>query len=771
MPRRTPMTTISEQLAAFDLQFSPIYDESFHPLDLGYFKGSYRGFIHEVTGGSRKVLFVKNWRTQETHRFVETTGEYKKDHEVSFKALSTTQREKAKKQLEIQQNEARITAQNILHNECVPIKYLTKYQEKKKWPTTFIPNNLYVMIEQPQTLIVPMSDINNDIWSFQTIFVSSDKVFMPKGRYKGLMYTFGHLDMFTENVYVVEGLATGMSAYTATNTTTICAMTAGNIEPVVQELKRVYPYLKIVIAGDNDHTKERNIGREMAIFSAKKHSSDVILPDPKGMEDIKDWNDIHCEMSLDEVRLQLTANIKEDPYADAYKEAFMSIQTNSQGKPVKLRDYDLMTACFNHKHNFLVHSDSQTVYTYTGTHYEPMIKDIVEAYGFHMLREGKKSSRDISEFYTHVKNTRPTTKEWWDETTKGLINLQNGVFDTVTGRFTNGHSKARGFRYCLPYKYDPEATAPMFQKMLHDITCERSDLKTVLLEFIGYCISNDPCYSDKVLVLTGEGSNGKSRFMSVVRGLVGSGALSLGHNDLSNKFMIGMLDKVKYVLFEEMPSFTTKNFWEEIKGLASGKETTADEKFKRPYTFQNKAKLIFTCNKLPSGTDPSHGFFRRLLIVPFEATFKQGTEGFIHNIDEQIVAQELSGVFNMIWEAYGKFRDRNFMFTECQAINEKVAEYKEDHDSVARWCIDAQFGVTDDLGRAVNKQEMFSDYKRWCQETGAYPVSMIEMIRRLVVRYPVLREKHRNFRPRESGIRQNIFLGAFCTFLPPYPEK
>ncbi len=48
----------------------------------------------------------------------------------------------------------------------------------------------------------------------------------------------------------------------ATNEPTIVAFDASNLEPVAKALKESYPQCQIVIAGDNDHHLNNNVGVE-----------------------------------------------------------------------------------------------------------------------------------------------------------------------------------------------------------------------------------------------------------------------------------------------------------------------------------------------------------------------------------------------------------------------------------------------------------------------------------------------------------------------------
>ncbi len=123
------------------------------------------------------------------------------------------------------------------------------------------------------------------------------------------------------------------------------------------------------------------------------------------------------------------------------------------------------------------------------------------------------TARKASEFVAEVERRAHVDKNWFADTTESKTNFSNGVLNTKTSVFTEGHSSDNGFKYVMPYPYDPAAKAPTFEKVLDDFTCGDKELAQQLLEFCGYCLSNDRCWDHKSLLLVGSrGSNGKSTF-------------------------------------------------------------------------------------------------------------------------------------------------------------------------------------------------------------------------------------------------------------------
>jgi len=349
-----------------------------------------------------------------------------------------------------------------------------------------------------------------------------------------------------------------------------------------------------------------------------------------------------------------------------------------------------------------------------------------------------------SEFKGLVRATNIKPQDFFTTTTNRKLNLSNGVLDIDTMELTPNDPKY-GFRSILPFPFDPQAKAPTFQTMLTNVTQDDQSLQSILLEFMGYALSSDQCRADKILILTGEGQNGKSRFLNILRALGGSGVTSLGVRDLQNAFHRQGLDGALFNVMEEVPPFSDQNVWEDLKALATGSLVTASKKFKDAYNFENKAKLIMTCNSLPKGTDPTHGYYRRLLIVPFEARFSAEDGNLDVNIDQRVIDNELPGVLNMVLEGYKRLKTNEYQFSRAVAVERALEAYKLETDNVSRWaCEFLALGQPEDIkgapvwmvktssGEVVAVVgDMHKDYAVWADSEGERPVSNVHFARRL----------------------------------------
>ena len=157
-------------------------------------------------------------------------------------------------------------------------------------------------------LLVPMFNIDGEIASIQTISTSGAKFYTKGGRVKGCFFPIGTPE---DTLILCEGYATGASIHEATSEPVAVCFNSGNIKEVAKELSAKHPNTKIIIAGDDDHKREQNIGRIKAIEAAKHIGSSTVFPkfDASYNEGCTDFNDLHRLCGLKEVKKQINKAI------------------------------------------------------------------------------------------------------------------------------------------------------------------------------------------------------------------------------------------------------------------------------------------------------------------------------------------------------------------------------------------------------------------------------------------------------------------------------
>lgn len=135
-------------------------------------------------------------------------------------------------------------------------------------------------------------------------------------------------------VLIAEGLATALSVHLMRpEALTVAAVDAGNLLPVAEVMRRIYPAAQIVIAADNDHQRDgqANTGKDAAEKAALSVAGWVALPptDHKA-----DWDDYRQQNGLEAA----TAAFSDSMYqiqGEAVKPQLQAIEGGKTDQPEK----------------------------------------------------------------------------------------------------------------------------------------------------------------------------------------------------------------------------------------------------------------------------------------------------------------------------------------------------------------------------------------------------------------------------------------------------
>lgn len=168
-------------------------------------------------------------------------------------------------------------------------------------------------------LVVPLYNEDNELCSLQFITPNGDKWFKKDAPMSGCFFIIGEIKRV---IYIVEGYATGATAYEATGECVVIGFNAGNLLAVAKTIRKKYPdkEIEIVIVADNDAFGNINIGVQKATSAAQAINAKIVTPQFKNTSSQPtDLNDLQRLEGMDEVRKQL-ANAKEfDPVHDENK--------------------------------------------------------------------------------------------------------------------------------------------------------------------------------------------------------------------------------------------------------------------------------------------------------------------------------------------------------------------------------------------------------------------------------------------------------------------
>lgn len=313
-----------------------------------------------------------------------------------------------------------------------------------------------------------------------------------------------------------------------------------------------------------------------------------------------------------------------------------------------------------------------------------------------------------------------------------LLCTEKYIVNVATGgkrRFSSKYFFRNKCHYC----YDKKAECPRFMEYLNTVSCGNKKIQHTLEEIMGYSLTGD-VKAQKAFYLTGSGCNGKSVFIDVISLLVGEKAYtSLNIRDLENGFQRAKIDGKKVLLIADLSRRDSGSLMTaEMKKIISGDILSADVKYRNPYEFRSKAKVIFSSNfPLSFQNDPTYGAKRRIIVIPFRHQISS-KEKDPYLLDK--LKRELPGILNLAIKGYQRLVKNSYKFSYTgSSIIKKTIRRECPLESFVREHLTAC------VGAFMTYEEIACEYSGWCRANNIHaevPPSK-EMAREIKSRFPV----------------------------------
>lgn len=312
------------------------------------------------------------------------------------------------------------------------------------------------------------------------------------------------------------------------------------------------------------------------------------------------------------------------------------------------------------------------------------------------------------------------------------IAFANGVFDLVE-RVLRPFSPDLIITNKIPWDYNPDAYSAILDATLDKIACNDEDIRAILEESIGYAFYRRNELS-KSFILTGEGANGKSTFLDIVKDILGPRNISaLGLEELGERFSISYMNgKLANIGDDIADDFLQGKELANFKKIVSGNLIKAEVKNKVVSDEDNikpTVKIFFSANVMPR--TKSKGFqalLRRLVKIPFNAKFSKDDPDFDPFISWKLKAPEVME-YGILLGIQGLYRIlENNDFTQSQMVEEELKNYEIENNPI--------LSFLDSDVRIENQpvMDVYREYKKYCIENGFSETSAVGFGRELCKR-------------------------------------
>ena len=293
-----------------------------------------------------------------------------------------------------------------------------------------------------------------------------------------------------------------------------------------------------------------------------------------------------------------------------------------------------------------------------------------------------------------------------------VLGAQNGVVDLKTGLIRAG-SRGDLITKQVAVDYDAGAEAPRWVEFVNQVFDGDVELVSYIQRAIGYSLTGvvtEQCF----FMGHGTGSNGKSTMMAALDAVFGDYAHTTDIRTFTTSvdaipYELAQLAGRRLIMTSEANKRSQLNE-QVLKNFTGGDKVEAQHKYGHPFSYQPIGKIWFSVNHTPKVSDESHGFWRRVRMIPFAKTFEKGAED--RSLGDKLKA-EASGILS--WAVQGCLDWMAQGLNPPASVLAATEAYQRDEDPVSEFL--AERCTVGEL-HSVMGSAFYAAYKTWATEQG-----------------------------------------------------
>lgn len=347
------------------------------------------------------------------------------------------------------------------------------------------------------------------------------------------------------------------------------------------------------------------------------------------------------------------------------------------------------------------------------------------------LEKAKADAARAKAYLTHAKNSRNAVriKNMLELSKPALVikadkldanpfdlNTPAGIVELTTGRL-RPHERAA---YCSQITQTGPDTkgSEMWSAFLDTITCGDGSVRGFLQLVAGMSLIG-AVYQEGIIIAYGGGRNGKSTYFNALGAVLGdyTGSIDIKviTTDRANKgAALATLRGRRLVVTGELEEHQRLSV-ATLKQLASTDRLVIEEKFKQPESVKQTHTLVLFTNHLPRVGSTDNGTWRRLIVVPFNATIPAGTG--IQNYADVLVKEAGGAILSWAIEGAANFVRNGFRLQIPEVVEEATEAYREREDWLANFINERC--IREPNARAKTG-ELYTAYKEWAESNGEF---------------------------------------------------
>ncbi|MFI1032291.1 phage/plasmid primase, P4 family [Streptomyces sp. NPDC020951] len=298
----------------------------------------------------------------------------------------------------------------------------------------------------------------------------------------------------------------------------------------------------------------------------------------------------------------------------------------------------------------------------------------------------------------------------------------------------------------VPFAYDPDATAPTWERFLAQIWPDDPDAIAALQEWFGYVLSGRTD-QQKILLIVGPSRSGKGTIARVLKELVGKENLAgptlagLG----TNFGLATLVGKPLAVISDARLSGNDSSQVVERLLTISGEDTIdVDRKYREQWTGRLPTRLMLLSNELPHFGDSSGVIAKRFVLLNMRVSWlgKEDT-----TLTDRLAA-EMPGILNWALDGLARLQ-RTGRITEPKSSREAVTTMQDTASPTSAFIRER---CTTKPTCSVPVDTLWNVWREWAEDNGVRPGTKQIFGRNLLSVVPQLNRS----RPRDAYGRQVV---------------
>ncbi len=232
-------------------------------------------------------------------------------------------------------------------------------------------------------------------------------------------------------------------------------------------------------------------------------------------------------------------------------------------------------------------------------------------------------------------------------------------------------------------------------------------------------------YVEALIIAYGDGHNGKSTFFNSIARVLGSYSGSISADTLTvgcrrnTKWEVTELKGKRLAIaaeLEEGQRLSTSV----LKQITSTDKIQGERKFRDPGDFTPSHTVVLYTNHLPRVGASDSGTWRRLIVIPFNASFTG--KGDVKNYADFLVENAGPAILKWVMEGAKAVIDKGFHLKRPQVVADAIEAYKAGSDWMGMFLEDQC-----EAGPFTERSgELYVQYRAYCERMGEFARSTAE---------------------------------------------